>query len=158
PLPRTCQGDPMPKLRSLPRPGRFLGVALLAALCLLGAVPAADAAPREEWFRGLDLEQAVHADLILVARVAARGASKIVSGGEAERSLQQCNFEPVRTLKGVFTRDQLLLTNEDLGYFDDRTRLERGQLRLLFLGRDGQGYHNYSDQKGKGSLDLALPP
>jgi hypothetical protein len=127
-------------------------------VCLLGAVPAAGAAPREEWFRGLDLEQAVHADLILVARVAEVGESKIVFGGKAERSLQQFKFEPVRTLKGVFARDQLLLTNEDLGYFDDRTRLERGQLRLLFLGRDGQGYQNYSNQKDKGSLDLALPP
>jgi HEAT repeat protein len=132
-----------------PKPLAFL---LLALCCLVRPAHA-----REEWFRGLDLEQAAAAaDLIMVVRVADIGEVKMVYGGKAERSTQQLKFQPVRTLKGVFARDELLLTSDDLGHEDDDgTRLERGQLRLLLLGRSGIGYSN---QNRKASLDQSIPP
>src|SRR5262249_5516655 len=56
-----------------------------------------------------------------------------------------------------FARDTLKLTSDDLGtdQFSDRpAALERGQLRMLFLGRSGPGYANCNRA---GALDLALP-
>lgn len=129
--------------------GLFLG--LLAALTFTQAAMA-----RGEWYRGLDLESAARAsDLILVARVTEVSETKMVSGGKAEYTMQQIKFEPVHTLKGVFTRDALLLTTEDLGGFDESANLERGQVRLLLLGRSGRGYTNHNRQ---GGLDSSVPP
>src|SRR5258708_1167642 len=75
---------------------------------------------KEEWHRGPDLEHPTMASaLILVARIGDISEAKTVSGGKAEYTIQQIKFEPVRTLKGVFARDALLLTTEDLGGFDE---------------------------------------
>ncbi len=125
------------------------GVALLA-----GLAGARAAQGREEWYRGLDLEPAAQADLILVARVAEVGEQKMVLGGKAERITVQFTFTPVRTLKGVFTRDALLLTSDDLGGFDETSTLEKGQLRLLLLGRNGRGYANANRLA---TLDQSVP-
>lgn len=137
------------------RAGRLSALYFLSSLLLLSAVPTAPAAPREEWFRGLDLEHAARADLILVVRLSEVSESKMVFGGKEERTEQQFKFLPLRTIKGVFTREQLLLTTSDLGYFDDLAHMERGQLRLMFLGRSGRGYRNHHHA---GSLNLSLPP
>jgi HEAT repeat protein len=126
------------------------GIVLLAALAGARA-----AQGREEWYRGLDLEPATQADLILVARVAEIGEQKMVYGGKAERVSVQLTFTPVRTLKGVFTRDTLQLTTDDLGGFDEVSTLEKGQLRLLLLGRSGRGYVNANH---RGTLDQSVPP
>jgi hypothetical protein len=127
---------------------------VLALLALLASSPAARA--RGEWYRDLDLEQATaSSDLILIVRVVEVGETKTVSGGKAEYTTQQIKFEPVRTLKGVFTRDVLLLTTDDLGNFGEPVVLERGQLRLLLLGRSGRGYANAN---GQNTLDRAAPP
>jgi hypothetical protein len=124
--------------------------ALLAAL-----VTATAAQARDEWYRGLDLEPATRADLILVARVAEVGEHKTVYGGKKESTTVQLKFEPVKTLKGVFTRDTLQLTTDDLGGFDEPVGLDKGQLRLLLLGRSGVGYANVNN---RGSLDQSVPP
>jgi len=123
----------------------------MVLLALLGPKAAQG---REEWYRGLDLEQAAHADLILVARLTEIGEQKMVYGGKSERISVQLKFEPVKTLKGVFTRDALLLTTDDLGGFDELSTLEKGQLRLLLLGRSGRGYANVNNL---GSLDRSVP-
>ena len=125
------------------------GIVLLA---LFASSPAAQA--REEWYRGLDLEPAARADLILVARLTEIGEQKMVYGGKAERISVQLKFEPIKTLKGVFTRDVLQLTSDDLGGFDELPTLEKGQLRLLLLGRSGRGYANVNNL---GSLDRSVP-
>jgi HEAT repeat protein len=127
----------------------MIGVLLVA---LLGS---GSARAREEWYRGLDLEPATRADLILVARVAEIGEQKTVYGGKAERTTVQLKFEPLRTLKGVFTRDTLMLTTDDLGGFDESSSLEKGQVRLLLLGRSGRGYANVNSH---GNLDQSVPP
>src|SRR5437868_3362728 len=130
--------------------------AACCATVLLGAFAGAKAAEgREEWYRGLDLEPAARADLILVARVEEIGEQKTVYGGKAERTTVQLTFKPLKTLKGVFTRDSLLLTTDDLGGFDESTTLEKGQVRLLLLGRSGRGYANVNRL---GGLDQSVPP
>lgn len=105
------------------------------------AVPA-----RDEWFRGLELEDAVgQSDLIIVARVAEISATKIIHGGKGESTLLQFKFEPRRALKGVFARQELSLTSDDLGgwrYGNAMAQMDRGQVRLLLLGRSGAGYAN----------------
>ena len=129
--------------------GLFLG--LVSALIF-----AQPARAHGEWYRGLDLEPAVRgSDLILVARVSELSEAKTVSGGKSEYTTQQIKFQPVLTLKGVFTRDELLLTLTDLGNFDEPAAWERGQLRLLLLGRSGQGYANRNNQN---TLDRSVPP
>ncbi|HEX9135551.1 MAG TPA: hypothetical protein VF905_01235, partial [Nitrospirota bacterium] len=111
-------------------------------LCLILAAPTPSSTHRE-WFRGLDLEPALsEAHLVMVGRVAHVDETKIVMGGKGERSLLQFKFEPVLVLKGVFSRDSLSLTSDDLGVqrFADTSPIESGQFRLLMLGRSMQGY------------------
>ncbi len=123
---------------------------------ILAALAVAPAQAREEWFRGLDLENSVAAaDLILVAKVTEVSDTKTVYGGKAERTTQQVKFQPVRTLKGVFTRDELQLTMEDISGGDDPGGMEGGQVRLLVLGRSGPGYANINR---RGTLDQSVPP
>ena len=83
--------------------------------------------------------------------------STIVRGGKQEDVTLQYRFEPVRTLKGIYARDMLLLTGQDLGiyrYGAGPAKVERGQMFLLLLGRSGPGYVNCNQA---GSLDLSIP-
>ena len=66
----------------------------------------------------LDLEDAIaRAELVLAVRLVDMTEAKIVHGGKTEVITQQFRFEPVRTLKGIFARDSLLLTGQDLGIY-----------------------------------------
>src|SRR4051812_28061842 len=59
----------------------------------------------------LDLEDAImRAELIVAVRLVDISEAKIVHGGKSEVITQQFKFEPVRTIKGIFARDALLLT------------------------------------------------
>ncbi len=98
---------------------------------------------KDELFRGLDLEPALgEASLVLVGRVVDVSETKITMGGKGERSLLQFTFEPVLVLKGVYSRESLSLTSDDLGvqHFTDAAPIEAGELRLLMLGRSSLGY------------------
>ncbi len=110
-------------------------------LTLVISAPRAEA--RGEWFRELDLEQPIaQASLVMAARVVEVSETKITVGGKAEHSIEQYRFEPLQVLKGVFSRDALALTSDDLGTyrFADPGSIERGQVRLLVLKRWSQGY------------------
>jgi HEAT repeat protein len=112
----------------------------------------------DEWYRGLDLESALaDSGLVLVGRVTDVSETKLGVGGKGERSLLQYKFEPVLVLKGVFSRESLLLTSDDLGtqQFTDAAPIETGQLRLLVLGRSFTGY---AMRRQARSLDQAVPP
>jgi hypothetical protein len=94
----------------------------------------------DEWYRGLDLEPALgEASLVILARVADVSETKILFGGKAERTVREFKFTPAQVLKGVFSRESLSLTSEDLGIgnYPDCAAIEPGQLRLLMLGRPG---------------------
>jgi HEAT repeat protein len=94
----------------------------------------------------LDLEPAVTpAELILAVRLVDVTETKIVHGGRDVQVTEQYRFEPVRVLKGIFARESLLLTGQDLGIYrfaGGSERLPRGQLMLVLLGRQGQNYFN----------------
>jgi HEAT repeat protein len=106
----------------------------------------------------LDLENAIsQAELVLVVRLVEMTETKIVHGGKSESITQQFRFEPVRPLKGVFARDALLLTGQDLGIYqftEGSDALERGQLLLLLLGRQGPGYFNCNQAS---TLEQSIP-
>jgi hypothetical protein len=111
----------------------------------------------DEWYRGLDLESVLaDSGLVLVGRVTDVSETKIGVGGKGESSLLQYKFEPVLVLKGVFSRESLLLTSEDLGtqQFSDAAPIETGQLRLLMLGRSFAGY---AMRREALSFDQAIP-
>ena len=115
------------------------GVYLLVLL-LAGAT---NSSAHDEWFRRLDLEPSLsEASLVLVARVVDVSETKIVMGGKVESALLQFKFAPVLVLKGVFSRESLSLTSQDLGIesITDSAPIEPGQVRLLMLGRSSQGY------------------
>jgi HEAT repeat protein len=97
------------------------------------------------------------AGLVLVGHVIGVSETKIMAGGKGERSLLQFEFEPVLALKGVFSRESLSLTSDDLGVqgFTDSAPIEPGQFRLLMLGRSSQGY---AIQRPSRSLEQAIPP
>ena len=112
----------------------------------------------DEWYRGLDLESGLaDSGLVLVGRVIDVSETKLGVGGKGERSLLQYKFEPVFVLKGVFSRESLLLTSDDLGtqQFTDAAPIEPGQLRLLVLGHSFAGY---AMSREAPNLDQAIPP
>ena len=96
------------------------------------------------------------ASLVLAGRVVDVSRTGITVGGKGERTLLQFKFVPVLTLKGVFSRESLSLTSDDIGIqgFSDAAPLEPGQLRLLILGRSSQGY---AIQRQSSSLEQAVP-
>lgn len=109
---------------------------------------------KSEWHRGADLELAItRADLILIAQATEISESKTVYGGKAERTTRQFQFKPIRTLKGIFARDKLLMTTDDLGIASEG--IERGQMRLFLLGRSQQGYFNCNQSE---NLDQSMLP
>ena len=93
----------------------------------------------------------------MAARVEQVEEIKISSGGKGETSLLQFQFTPVRVLKGVFSRDTLTLNSADLGIwnFKSNERMQRGEFRLLILGRTGEGY---AVAQPAPSLDQSIPP
>jgi HEAT repeat protein len=132
---------------------------LIGVSMVLGGAFAQQAGPREEWFRGLELEEAAsRAELILAARIEEVSEIRLVFGGKGESSIQQYRLNPLHVLKGVFARPELVLTSSDLGGFHGggREQLRAGQMRLLFLGRTDVGYCNVGNRDG--SLEQALPP
>ncbi|MBZ5536609.1 MAG: HEAT repeat domain-containing protein [Acidobacteriia bacterium] len=131
-----------------------IAAVFLMYLLLAGPTPSYT---HHEWFQGLDLEPALgQASLVMVGRVAHVSETKIVMGGKGERSLLQFRFEPVLVLKGVFSRESLSLTSDDLGVqrFADASPIESGQFRLLMLGRSMQGY---AIRHESSSLEQAIP-
>src|ERR1700730_66767 len=134
----------------------------LSAACLLFffLVGPPRSLAQDEWYRGLDLESALaDSGLVLVGRVTDVSETKIGMGGKGERSLLQYKFEPVLVLKGVFSRESLLLTSADLGTqqfngVTDAAPIEAGQLRLLMLGRSFAGYAMRREAR---SFDQAIP-
>lgn len=108
----------------------------------------------------LDLEPAVtQAELILAVRLVDVTETKIVHGGRNMQVTEQYRFEPVRVLKGIFARESLLLTGQDLGIYrfaGGSERLPRGQLMLVLLGRQGQNYFNCNTD-GAMTLSQSIP-
>ena len=137
--------------------------ALLLALVLpVVSAFAQQQPPRDEWYRGLDLEEAVaNAELILVVRVEEATVIQIITGGKSSsgNSNQQFRLKPLRVLKGVFARPELVLGTSELGgyrFSSEMRNLKVGQTRLLFLGRNDVGYRNVNERNN--SLDHTLPP
>src|SRR5438067_1125674 len=136
-------------------------VRLIVSEALIGGVfGQVPAAPRSEWYRGLELEEATaSADLIVAARVEEVSEIRLVFGGKGESSTQQFRLKPVRVLKGVFARPELILGSSDLGGYrfgGALKQIKAGQTRLLFLGRSDIGYRNINDRGD--SSDHAFPP
>lgn len=131
----------------------------IVCICLLFASLAwpGKSVAHEEWFRDLDLEPALsEAGLVLAGRVENVSSTVIAAGGKGEFKVLQFRFVPVRTLKGVFSRESLSLTSADLGIqrFNDVAPIEVGQLRLLILGRSMEGY---AALRQTSSLGQAVP-
>lgn len=132
---------------------RGLGISLLVLL----SVPQS-ASARGEWYRHLDLERALDgATLVLAARVVDVSQTKMMLGGKGERTIEQFKFEPLKVLKGVFSRELLSLTSDDLGLyrFAEAVPIKPGQTRLLILRRSSEGY-GVLDQYP--SFEQAVPP
>src|SRR5689334_4163236 len=133
-----------------------LGRGLAALIALLATVGAAPGWAKEG---ALDLEDAItRAELVIAVRLVDMSEAKIVHGGKQEVVTQQFKFEPVRALKGIYARDALLLTGEDLGIYrfaEGADRIERGQMLLLLLGRSGPGFFNCNTQVP--SLGQSIP-
>lgn len=113
---------------------------LLVGVCI--GTPATCA--KTAWASELDLEPSLRAAaLVMAARVGDVSEIRVVYGGKGSGTLYQYAFEPVRVLKGVYSRPQLLMTSTDLigyGASFDPEDIRRGEQRLLVLGRSSVGY------------------
>ena len=127
-------------------------------LLLLFLTGVASAFTREEWFRGLDLEPVLNeASLVLAAQVLDVSETKMVFGGKMETTLREYRFAPVLIMKGVYARDTLSMSSQDLGLlgFGEASPIERGQFRLLMLGRSRNGY---AIPRPDSRLEHSIPP
>ena len=108
------------------RRGTFLPI----LICLWLGTPK-EVCARTEWYRGLDLEGALaQASLVLVARVDGVREIRVIGGGKSEQVIEQFEFRPLGVLKGVFSRDVLSLSSEDLGVKRIRNKRSRFAWRL----------------------------
>jgi HEAT repeat protein len=146
---RDATGDPEGQLAPSPKAAPAKGAPVEPTL-----VRARNAAKQGM----LDLEYGIaRAELILAVRLIDVFETKIVHGGKQEQITLQYRFEPVHMLKGIYARDTLLLTGQDLGIYQygaGPDQVDRGQMFLLLLGRNGPGYVNCNQA---GSLDLSIP-
>lgn len=118
-----------------------VGIVLLAGLFL----PGGSASAKTRAPSHLDLEPSLRsAALVVAVRVEDVSTVRVVSGGKGAQTLHQYAFTPVRVLKGVYSRQQLLLTSADLQPYTwnfDPADVASGQYRLLLLGRSTVGYY-----------------
>ena len=129
-------------------------VGLVVGLCIGAPAGFANNGPVED----LDLEPLLRAAALVIAvRVDEREALPVVTGGKVYAPRYQYTFAPIRVLKGVYSRPQLLLGSGDLGSYSahfDPTDIRRGERRLLMLRRSTVGYGAFAHEL---SADLAFP-
>jgi HEAT repeat protein len=81
--------------------------------------------------------------LVLVVRVSNVSAVTVVQGAKVTTTHREYRFQPVRRLKGVFTRDELPMTSSDLGLTEGdgsvAPPVQQGEFRLLLLTRTAHG-------------------
>ncbi len=129
-----------------------------ALIALLKVLPA-NAGERDAWFRDLDLaERVASAPLIMSVEVERVEEAMVIAGGKGELSITQIRFRPLTVFKGVYTRSELLLTDQDIGGYRQPhlvKNLRPGEGRLLLLDRHSQGYGlaGYAND-----FDHAVPP
>jgi HEAT repeat protein len=148
----------MYKSRHLPKAALCLpAIALVMAMTIRGA-------SAQEEFENWHLESGVgQAHLVMVARVASISQVTIVEGAKTDVALREFRFEPVRRLKGIFARDQLSMTADDLGISagdaSNAPPLNEGEFRLLILVQQ-QGLESYgcvSAAPGATTIDERVP-
>jgi HEAT repeat protein len=124
---------------------RVFAVIITAFLMTCAALSGASAKP--PGLHPPQLEQAIaQASLILIARVAAVSEQTYALGGKSFQVRRAYDFEPVSALKGLYARDVLSVTSDDLGG-DPTWTPEVGELRLILLGRSSVGYFNVHRQR-----------
>ena len=91
-----------------------------------------------------DLEPSLRSGALVVAvRVESVSRVQVVYGGKSAQTIHQYTFTPIRVLKGVYSRPELLMTSNELQPYDyafDPSDIQSGQERLLVLGRSNVGY------------------
>ncbi|MEM1188089.1 MAG: hypothetical protein AAGI72_06170 [Pseudomonadota bacterium] len=117
---------------------------LCCALGVLGSVSDSVCA-KDRLLAEFDLEPSLEsAALVLAVRVDEVLPVRVIHGGKGGQTIQQYRFAPVRVLKGVFTRPELLMTSADLRPYVstfEPDAIRTGQHRLLILGRSDVGFY-----------------
>jgi hypothetical protein len=100
---------------------------------------------KSPWVSEYDLEPSLRsAALVVAVRVKSVSPVQVVYGGKGSQTIYQYTFTPIRVLKGVYSRPELLMTSSDLQpytYSFDPSDIQTGQQRLLLLGRSDVGYY-----------------
>jgi hypothetical protein len=118
--------------------------------------------PVREWFQGWEMEDRIaQAQLCLVAKVSRVKDLTVVHGAKVDQTLREYHFQPVRVLKGIFSRDEFVMTDSDLGFpAEDGTSvppLQQGELRLLLLTRTAEGLGCVSGPSGPQTPEAQVP-
>ena len=125
---------------------RHRGWPLPFSAAVVAVALACRGASAQDGFEGWHLEPGVgQAHLVMVARVASISRVTMVEGAKTDVALREYRFQPVRKLKGIFSRDQLSMTAADLGCPAEDPALacplKEGEFRLLILAQQqGQSY------------------
>lgn len=114
------------------------GLTFAAALVSVGR--AQETGDFRHWYADWSVQQAVNdAQLILVAKVTHVGQLKVVEGAKTDKYFREFRFQPIRQLKGVYSRGELVMSASDLGCASSTgaaaNDLREGQLRILMLSQ-----------------------
>jgi hypothetical protein len=117
---------------------------LRVIMMLAGAFVLAPLAHSKSPVSEYDLEPSLRsAALVVAVRVESVSPVQVVYGGKSVQTIYQYTFTPIRVLKGVYSRPELLMTSNDLqpyNYGFNPGDIQSGQQRLLLLGRSSVGY------------------
>ena len=144
------------------------GMSVIGGLAIIGMIGGVFLATPEAHAKThplteLDLEPSLRsAALVIAVRVDDVSPVHVVYGGKGTQTIFQYTFTPIRVLKGVYWRPELLMTSADLQsntYNFDPGDIERGQQRLLLLGRSSVGYYGmHSGSTAEQSFPLVSGP
>ena len=120
---------------------RFLSVTAVFATFFVPACHAHESGNFKNWYAHWSVQKAVNdAQLVLVAKVTHVGNVKMVEGAKTDRYFREFRFQPIEQIKGIYSRDELVMSASDLGCpsstGDAANDIREGQLRILMLSQN----------------------
>lgn len=94
----------------------------------------------KNWHRNWNVKRGVaDAQVIMAARVTHVGKIKVVEGAKTNQYFREYKFQPLKILKGVYSRDELTMSAADLGCRSaisvDAKDIQEDQIRILLLSQ-----------------------
>ncbi len=119
---------------------RMLTHVLVLSALLSSGLAAQETDDFKDWHADWSVQKAVNdAQLILVAKVTHVGKVKVVEGAKTDRYFREFRFQPIKQIKGIYSRGELVMSASDLGCSSSTgaaaNDIREGQYRVLMLSQ-----------------------